>query len=292
MACSGALAAAAMLSVSTTAQAQLLADELPAELDGVGIVQRLNQNVPMDLSFRDSEGREVQLKDLARPGRPLILTLNYYRCPMLCSITLNGLIDGLREMEWTVGDEFDIVTVSINPDEDASLAAQNKTGYLAQYGRDEAGDGWHFLVGDQEEIETLAKAVGFGYRFDEKSGEYAHTSSIMFLTPDGVISKYMNDVRFKPRDLRFALIEASEGGVGTPIDTLLLFNCFQWDPETGAYVADAWKIMRLGGVITIIVLAIGIVVLAAKGPKHRGPHGQAPSDGYQWHGGDSVGGEA
>ncbi|MBG79687.1 MAG: hypothetical protein CMJ39_03120 [Phycisphaerae bacterium] len=287
-----AIAAMGMLSMSSAAQGQLLADELPAELQGVGIVQRLNQKVPMNLTFRDSENREVQLKDLTRAGRPVILTLNYYRCPMLCSLTLNGLVDGLREMEWTAGQEFDIVTVSINPDEDAPLAAQNKAGYVAKYGREEAAEGWHFLVGDQAEIETLARTVGFGYRFDEKSGEYAHTSSIMFLTPDGVISKYMNDVRFKPRDLRFALVEASEGGIGTPIDTLLLFNCFQWDPETGAYVADAWKIMRLGGVLTIIVLAVGIVLLAAKGPKHRDPKAQPSSDAYQWHRGDPVGGEA
>ena len=274
--------------------AQILADELPAEMEGVGIVQRLNEKVPLDLQFTDSEGRPVRLRDLLRPDRPALLALVYYRCPMLCSLTLNGLTDGLREMKWSVGDEFDIITVSINPNEDAPLAAQKKDGYLAAYGRESAGPGWHFLVGGQDEIELLAKSTGFGYRYDEKSGEYAHTASIVFLTPEGVISKYMNDVRFNPRDLRFALVEASNGGVGSPIDTLLLFNCFQWDPETGAYVADAWKIMRLGGILTVIFLGIGLIILNAKGPRHQDlpPSESSEEQAVPWESGNTVGSEA
>lgn len=275
------------------ATAQLLADELPSELEGVGIVQRLDEQVPMDLTFTDSEGKKLRLKDLVRTDRPAILTLNYYRCPMLCSLTLNGLVDGLREMDWVAGEQFDIITVSINPEEDSELAAQNKAGYIASYGKESAAAGWHFLVGEQDEIEQLARAVGFGYRFDEESGEYAHTASIVFLTPDGRISKYMNDVRFNPRDVRFALVEASEGGIGSPIDTLLLFNCFQWDPEKGSYVANAWKIMRLGGILTVIGLAIGIIMLSAKGPKGRGPGDGEPTEGtLPWKDGKPVGGEA
>ena len=272
----GALAAISVLASAGTASAQLLADELPAELNGVGIVQRLNETVPMDLSFRDSTGKDVRLADLVREDRPVILTMNYYRCPQLCSLTLNGLVDGLREMEWTAGDQFDLITVSIDPEEGPELAAQNKNGYITSYGRESAVPGWHFLVGDQEEIETLAKAVGFGYRYDEKSGEYAHTASIVFLTPDGRISKYMNDVRFNPRDVRFALVEASEGGVGSPIDTLLLFNCFQWDPESNSYVASAWKIMRLGGVVTVLLVICGLFVLGFRSNKGSGG-GQSPT---------------
>ncbi|MDG2423900.1 MAG: SCO family protein [Phycisphaerales bacterium] len=288
-----AIAATSLITCASSANAQVLADELPAEFEGVGIVQRLDESVPLDLTFTDSNGKTLQLKDLFREDRPVILTLNYYRCPMLCSLTLNGMVDGLREMDWSAGDEFDIITVSINPEEGPELAAQNKAGYLTSYGNDGAESGWHFLVGEQDQIETLAKTVGFGYRFDEESGEYAHTSSIIFLTPDGRISKYMNDVRFNPRDLRFALVEASEGGIGSPMDTMLLFNCFQWDPERGAYVANAWKIMRLGGVLTVIILVIGILVLSAKGPRGKGPGGDQIENGpARWDSGQPVGGKA
>ncbi len=291
--CTAVTAAVTMAVCAPAATAQLLADELPTEFQGVGIVQRLDEQVPMDLEFTDSNGKKVQLKDLVREGRPVILTLNYYRCPMLCSLTLNGMVDGLREMEWSAGEEFDIITVSINPEEGPELATQNRTGYLTSYGREGAESGWHFLVGEQDQIETLAKTVGFGYRYDEPSGEYAHTSSIIFLTPEGRISKYMNDVRFKPRDLRFALVEASEGGIGSPMDTMLLFNCFQWDPERGSYVASAYKIMRLGGVVTIIILAIGILVLSSKGPRGRGPgDGQLEVDSMGLELSQPVGGKA
>ena len=282
-----------MLFVVAVASAQMPTDQLPPEMDGVGVIQKLDERVPMDLTFRNSKGEQVQLRDLVREDRPVILTLNYYRCPMLCSLTLNGLVDGLREMEWSAGDQFDIITVSINPNEGPELAAQNKSGYMQSYVRDTAEAGWHFLVGDEKSIETLADTVGFGYRFDEKTGEYAHTSSIIFLTPEGHVSKYMNDVRFNPRDLRFALVEASKGGIGTPMDTLLLFNCFQWDPESGSYVANAWKIMRLGGVLIIIILAVGILALSAKGPRGSGPaSGSGDQNPIGWQKGKPVGGEA
>tara|TARA_Y100000589_G_scaffold244917_1_gene232602 strand:+ start:1659 stop:2516 length:858 start_codon:yes stop_codon:yes gene_type:complete len=284
---------ATVMAMAVVASAQMPADQLPPEMDGVGIIQKLDERVPMDLAFVNSKGEPVQLRDLVRKDRPVILTLNYYRCPMLCSLTLNGMVDGLREMEWSAGDQFDIITVSINPNEGPELAAQNKRGYMQSYDRDTAEAGWHFLVGDQAEIETLADTVGFGYRFDEKTGEYAHTSSIIFLTPEGRVSKYMNDVRFNPRDMRFALVEASEGGIGSPMDTMLLFNCFQWDPTTGSYVADAWKIMRLGGVLIIIILAVGILILSAKGPRGRNPEsgvGTTPPVGWQQ--GQPVRGEA
>ncbi|MDP7070668.1 MAG: SCO family protein [Phycisphaerales bacterium] len=246
---------------SSPAAAQLLADELPKELDGVGIVQRLDERVPLELEFVDHEGKAVTLAEYVSGERPVILTLNYYKCPMLCSLTLNGLIDGLRDVDLRLGDDYDIVTVSINPDEGPELAAQNRRGYLASLGGDVSPSAWPFLTGTQENIEALAKAIGFGYRFDEQSGEYAHTASITFVTPDGRISKYMNDVLFPPQDLRFAVVDASNGKVGTLIDTLLLFNCFQWDPEAGSFVPSAWKIMRLGGTITLVLIVGGILFL-------------------------------
>ena len=255
------LAALAVAILATPVAAQLLSDELPAELDGVGIVQRLDEQVPLGLEFVDHNGKAVVLSDLIDGERPVILTLNYYRCPQLCSLTLNGLVDGLRDVDLDLGTEYNIVTVSINPDEGPAIAAQNRAGYLAALNEEVPESAWPFLTGNQENIEALAKAIGFGYRFDELSGEFAHTASITFVTPDGRISKYMNDVRFLPRDLRLAVVDASQGKVGSLIDTLLLFNCFQWDPEAGSFVPSAWKIMRLGAGISAIVLFGGIFIL-------------------------------
>lgn len=255
------LAALTAAILATPVAAQLLSDELPAELDGVGIVQRLDEQVPLGLEFVDHNGKAVVLSDLIDGERPVILTLNYYRCPQLCSLTLNGLVDGLRDVDLDLGTEYNIVTVSINPDEGPPIAAQNRAGYLAALNEEVPESAWPFLTGNQENIEALAKAIGFGYRFDELSGEFAHTASITFVTPDGRISKYMNDVRFLPRDLRLAVVDASQGKVGSLIDTLLLFNCFQWDPEAGSFVPSAWKIMRLGAGISAIVLFGGIFIL-------------------------------
>lgn len=248
-----------------SASGQLLADELPAELDGVGIVQRLDAPVPLDLAFVDHTGKDVVLRDLIVGDRPVILTLNYYNCPMLCSLTLNGMVDGLRDVELDLGVDYDIVTVSINPNEGPELAAQNRRGYLASFGKETPESAWPFLTGTQENIEALAKGIGFGYRFDERSGDYAHTASITFVTPDGRISKYMNDVVFPPRDMRLAIVDASEGRVGSLIDTLLLFNCFQWDPEAGSYVPSAWKIMRFGAAITVVLIVVGVLILLRMG---------------------------
>jgi len=260
----------ALITAVSTAHGQLLADELPPELDGVGIVQRLNETVPLDLAFIDHNGEGVTLADYVNGERPVILTLNYYKCPMLCSLTLNGLVDGLRDVGLNLGTDYDIVTVSINPDEGPELAAQNRKGYLAALDLQVPENVWPFLTGKQPEIETLAKAIGFGYRLDDRTGEYAHTASITFVTPRGVISKYMNDVQFSGQDLRLALVDASEGRTGTLIDTLLLFNCFQWDPEAGSYVPSAWKIMRLGAGITAVLLIGGILVLLRLERKDRG----------------------
>lgn len=243
------------------------ADEKIEELEGVGITQHLDTQVPLDLTFVDEHGQEVALSKFFNNDKPIIMTLNYYKCPMLCSLTLNGLVTGMEEMEWTLGDEFEVVTLSINPDEKAPLALKNKTGYLDHYDREGAEKGWHFLTGDQENITKLADALGFGYVFDEQTGEFLHTASIMFITPSGRISKYMNDVQFAAQDLRFALVEASEGKVGTLIDDFLLFNCFQYDPDRNSYSPNAWKLMRTASVLMLIMLGGGIAVLAWSTPE-------------------------
>ena len=237
------------------------ADEKINALEGVGITEHLDAQLPLDITFKDDSGNEVVLGQYFTNEKPIIITLNYYRCPMLCSLTLNGLTAGLEEMDWTLGDELEAITLSINPDEKPPLAKKNKEGYLGHYSREGAEKGWHFLTGDQENITKLADSLGFGYVFDSNTGEFHHTASIMFITPDGRISKYMNDVQFKGQDLRFALIEASEGRIGTMLDTLLLFNCFQYDPDSNSYTPVAWKLMRTGGVLMLVVLGVGLAVL-------------------------------
>jgi protein SCO1/2 len=237
------------------------ADEKIDALEGVGITEHLDAQLPLDVTFKDEAGYDVVLGQYFNNEKPIIITLNYYRCPMLCSLTLNGLTAGLEEMDWTLGDEFEVITLSINPDEKPPLAKKNKEGYLGHYSREGAEKGWHFLTGEQENITKLADALGFGYVFDPNTGEFHHTASIIFVTPDGRISKYMNDVQFKGQDLRFALIEASEGRIGTFLDTLLLFNCFQYDPDSNSYSPAAWKLMRTGGVLMLVVLGIGLSVL-------------------------------
>ena len=246
---------------------QIFADEKLSELEGVGITEHLDEQIPLDLMFVDENGENVVLGQYFDGEKPIILTLNYYKCPMLCSLTLNGLVSGLEEMEWTLGDKFDVVTLSINPEEKAPLAKKNKEGYLGHYDRKGAEDGWHFLTGEQDNITKLADAIGFGYVFDEQTGEFLHTASIMFITPDGRISKYMNDVQFRGQDLRFALIEASEGRIGTTLDRLLLFNCFQYDPDRNSYSPSAWKLMRTGAVLMLVVLCGGLAVLSWTTPE-------------------------
>lgn len=237
------------------------ADEKIDALEGVGITEHLDAQIPLDLTFVDDKGNEIVLGQYFNNEKPVIVTLNYYRCPMLCSLTLNGLTSGLEEMEWTLGDEFEVITLSINPDEKPPLAKKNKEGYLGHYSREGAEKGWHFLTGEQENITKLAESLGFGYVFDSNTGEFHHTASIIFITPDGRISKYMNDVQFKGQDLRFALIEASEGRIGTTLDKFLLFNCFQYDPDSNSYSPVAWKLMRTGAVLMLVVLGGGLAVL-------------------------------
>jgi protein SCO1/2 len=261
---------AAGLASPARGERPLLADELPAELQGVGIVEHLDEALPLDLVFADSEGDSVTLGDYFAGEKPVILTLNYYRCPMLCNLTLNGVVTALAEIDWSVGEEFDIVTVSIAPDEGPELAQVKKRVYVSQYDRPTGAGGWAFLTGEQAEIEALALATGFGYRKDEKTGDYAHTSSIMFVTPDGRLSRYMNEVMFDPKDVRLALIEASRGAIGSPMEKFLLFMCYRYDPEANSYAMSAWKLMRLAGVVTVLAIGVGVFVLWRRGPSAGG----------------------
>jgi len=225
----------------------------PDELEGVNVVEHLDARLPMDLEFTDSDGRRVKLGQLFDGTRPVILTMNYSSCPMLCHLQLNGLFVGLEKLDWTIGDKFRMITVSINPQETFQRAASTKAKYLKNYGRAEAGAGWHFLTGKEENIRKLAGTVGFGYRYDPKYKQYVHLAVLMVCTPDGRVSRYLYGIEYDPQTLRLALLEAGEGRIGTTYDKVLLY-CFHYEPTTGKYSLAAVRLMQAGGLVTVAVL--------------------------------------
>ncbi len=253
------IGAAGVLLAVDAAPGQVPTD--PTDTSGIGIVEKLNGQVPLELRFTDDAGRSVTLGDYFRGEKPVLLTLVYYTCPGICNALLNGFADTLTRMAWTAGDEFEIVTVSIDPTESYQLADGKKESYIALYGREAAADGWHFLVGDQENITALAEAVGFGYRYEQGTGLYTHAATLMVCTPDGRMSRYLNDVIFEPVTLQLALTEASRGTIGTPVERFLLRWCYTYDPTTGAYVMAARKVMTIVGGVTLILTVAGLGLL-------------------------------
>ena len=234
-----------------------LAEQLPPQLEEVGIEEHLEAEVPMDLEFRDEYGAVVTLGDYFDGTKPVILTLNYYKCPMLCGLQLNGLLDGLKDLDWTPGQEFELVTVSINPLETPALATEKKQNYIKRYERPSAAKGWHFLTGREPEIRQLASTLGFGYTYDRETGEYAHAAAIFLATPDGRVARYLYGIEYPEKRLRLALLEASAGEIGTTIDQLILY-CFHYDPSSRRYAPVAMNIMRLGGGVTVLVLGLSL----------------------------------
>lgn len=235
------------------ARAQVLNAPPPPE---VGIDQKLNSQVPLDLTFNDESGQPVTLGELM-DGKPAVLALVYYECPMLCGEVLQGMLASFNELQFTIGDEYQVITVSFDPEETAELAAMKKKNMLEAYREPQAGDGWHFLTGQQENIDTIANAVGFRYQYMPSIDQYAHGSGIMVLTPEGKVSRYFYGIEYPARDLRFGLIEAAQERIGTLADELLLL-CYHYDPTTGAYGLVIMRTLRVAGVITM--LGIGVLV--------------------------------
>jgi protein SCO1/2 len=236
---------------------------LPPALEGVGFDQRLNEQVPLDVPLVDESGRTVLLGDYFG-SRPVILVLAYYQCPRLCTLVLNGLVQGMLEMPYDADRDFEVVTVSFDPRETPELAASKKETYLTRYTRPGAARGWHFLTGSQRSIERLTGAVGFRYRYDGQQKQYIHASGITILTPGGKISRYLYDVRYSGRDLRMALVEASHYKIGTPVDQILLY-CFHYDATLGRYSARVMVLVRILGVATLACIGGFVWILSRKG---------------------------
>jgi protein SCO1 len=226
----------------------------PQELNGVGVTEHRGDQIPLDLPFVDSDGKPVALKQLFDGHKPVVLTLNYSNCPMLCSLQLNGLFDALKRMPWDIGDKFEMITVSFDPLETPERARLTKQKYLEIYRRAGAAAGWHFLTGREENIKKLADALGFHYRYSEAKHQYFHAAVTFILTPDGHVSRYLYGVQYDPQTVRLSLLEAADGKIGSATDQILLF-CFHYDAESGRYGPAAMRLMQLGGAFTVVLVA-------------------------------------
>jgi protein SCO1 len=248
---------------------------LPKELDGLEITPRPDAQTPLDAVFRDEQGAVVRLGDFFDGQRPVILQLAYYRCPMLCGLVSEGLVAGLPKLEWSPGQQFDIVTVSIDAREAPELAAQKKASTLAGLNRLGAEHGWHFLTGSDASIHALADAVGFKFRFLPERNDFAHAAGIFVLTPDGRVSQTITGLVYDPRTLKLSLVEASVGKVGTLLDQVLLY-CFHYDPKSGTYTPVIMNIMRLGFAVTVLVLGTFVGTLFWRERRARRVAGLTP----------------
>jgi protein SCO1/2 len=242
-------------------------------LGEVGLDQRLGEQVPPDLTFRDERGRSVRLGDYFG-RRPVILVLAYYNCTMLCPLVLEGLTRTLRAISFDAGAQFDVLAVSIHPGETPTLAATRKAHYLERYRRPGAEGGWHFLTGEETAIRALARAVGFRYGYDAAKGQFAHAAGVLLLTPEGRAARYLYGVEFSPRDLRLALVEAGGGRIGSPMDQLLLF-CYRYDPRTGRYGMLIMNVLRLAGLATVLGLGTFMLVNLRREKRARVRTGEA-----------------
>lgn len=231
----------------------------PALLRDVGLDQKLGDSIPLDLIFHDEHGHDVPLRQFFGE-KPVILTLVYYQCPMLCTEVLNGVLRSAKELPLEIGKDFEIVTVSIDPSERPILAEIKYQLYTGLYGRAGGQQGWHFLTGNEEQIKALAQAVGFRYAYDSASGQFAHPSGIILLTPAGKVTRYFFGITYPSRDLRLALVEASQGKIGSPIDQILLY-CYHYDPQTGKYGLLISHVIQAAGGLTVLLLGVAIAIL-------------------------------
>ena len=229
--------------------------DLPPELQDAIITQKVGAKVPLDLEFVNEDGKNVKLADYFKSGKPVILDLGYYGCPMLCGLVANKMVENMKQIDWTPGKEYQIVSISINPAERYTLAARKKENYIKDLGRPGAAEGWAFLTGSAANTKAVADAVGFGFKWNEERKEYAHQAAVILVTPDGHVSRYIAGLQYTSQTLRYSLVEASEGKIGTIADDLFL-SCFQFDTHRGEYVVRAMGVMRIAGLLTVLALCI------------------------------------
>jgi protein SCO1 len=265
------LLALVLMTVGLPASAQMAdpsSDRLPTQLGDVGIEQKLGEQVPLQLPFRDETGKIVALGEYFQSGRPVILSLVYFNCQMLCSQVLAEMAHTLRRLKFDAGKQFEIVTVSFDPRETPQMAAAAKSKYLAMYGRPGSESGWRFLTGEQPSIIALSNAVGFHYSWDSRTKQFAHATGIMLLTPQGRVAQYYYGARYFPSDLRLGLIEASHNRIGTLADQIVLY-CYHYDPRTGRYGAIVFRVMQVSGGFTLLTLGSLVVFLFFSDPNRR-----------------------
>ena len=226
----------------------------PQKLDDVGVTERLGEDVPLDLKFANAEGDTITLGELFKDGKPVLLNPVYYECPQLCSMVKEAIFKGVKDLKWDPGNEYNIVTFSFDPSEGQELASKNKKKYLNKLDRKGSEEGWHFLTGNKENIKQLTEAVGFDFR-KLQNGQYAHGAAIMFLSPKGTITRYLYGLKFDEFNMRNALYEAADGNIGSTAEQVLLY-CYQYDADSNSYVPVAWRIMKIGGFATMIILGI------------------------------------
>ena len=256
-----------------------LLGSVPVDLEEVGIVEKLGDQVPLDVPFVDSNGKRVHLSDVVDGTRPILLTLNYSNCPMLCSLQLDGLFDGLEAMPWDLGENFQMVTVSIDPLETPQRAQLTRQKYLRMYGRAGVEDGWRILTGKEEDIRRVSNAVGFHYKFVPETREYAHAAAAIILTPEGRVSRYLYGIVYDPQTIRLSLVEAADGKVGSTLDQVLLY-CFHYDETKGRYGPAAAALMRVGGLLTVIGVVCMVFVLWRRGSTQPDAAAdESPADG-------------
>jgi protein SCO1/2 len=245
------------------------ASETPPELQGVDIVEHLNDALPRDAVFRDQDGKTVKLGDYFDGKRPTVFVFAYHTCPMLCSLVLDATVKSLNDVPWTVGDQFDVVSVSIDPKDTPETATKKRAQVIDSYARAKGNPkGWHFLVGEEDQIRKVTDAIGFKYHYDARQKQYAHPAAIYLLTPDGRLARYLYGIQYDPNDIRLGLLEASEGRSVSTTERILLY-CYHYDPQGKHYSLVAMNVMRLGGVVTLVLMGSMFLIMWARGRRKR-----------------------
>lgn len=260
------------------------ADYIPPELQQVGIKEHLGSRLPLELVFRDERGVDVKLGDYFNQGRPVVINFVYHTCPMLCGMVLSGFTTSARQNSWTIGKDYDVISISIDPKDTPQIASEKKAHWIKSYGRDEAVTtrGWHFLTGDALAIKQATDAIGFSFYYDAQQKQYAHAAAMFLATPDGKLARYLYGIEFPIQDFRLGLAEAAEGRSGSTVDHLLLY-CYQYDPHSRGYVLVAWKVMRIGALLSVVLLGSMLGLLWARERRHP----NSPESGTQIPPGDS-----